>query len=104
MEEFVPLDMSPRKKGAMEWAKEKVKEADFVAVGVNVVVGALLIGGLVGAILAPSGGSAPDVNAAALNVRDDTTGNSTARSPGDESVGKESDKFHDGERERDPDD
>ena len=80
MENDVFLEPAPRsKKSIWAWLKEKLEGADFVAVGVNMVVGVILIGGLIGAMAIQepaTNGPAPDLNAA-LVAREDPNANLT---------------------------
>ena len=82
MDSSFPHDAPPRSKPSLaEAIKEKVRGADVVAVGVNIVVAALLIGGVVGALTVnDAGAQAPEVNAALVSA-EESDANATAPSP-----------------------
>src|SRR5687767_7697248 len=87
MEEHAPPDVpQPPKRPVFAWAKEKIRGADLVGVGVNLFVAVLLTGGLVGAFIVKDRAqddAAPSLNA--LAARDDASDNLTvpAEVPGD---------------------
>ncbi len=84
MDSLFPRDSSPRSRPSLRAViKEKIHGADFVAVGVNVVVAALLIGGVIGALATKDSSGTPptDFNAAALSAQGERGGNETASSP-----------------------
>lgn len=84
MDSLFPRDSSPRSRPSLGAViKEKLRGADLVAVGVNIVVGALLIGGVIGALASKDSTGAPprDLNAAALAAQGESEGNETTTSP-----------------------
>ncbi|HEX9815841.1 MAG TPA: hypothetical protein VGB18_02580 [Candidatus Thermoplasmatota archaeon] len=86
MDSLFPRDSSPRSKpGLFAILKEKLRGADIVGVGVNIVVGALLIGGVIGAMAVRDSDAAPpaDVNAASLVTQGEANGTEPAAPRGD---------------------
>jgi hypothetical protein len=65
----------------LDWTKERLSQADLVAVGVNLVVGVLLLGGIIGSFYAhgtaPATAPRPDAAAVAQPILDPPTDNST---------------------------
>lgn len=83
MDSPFPRDSPPRSNQSLpERIKEKMAGADFVAVGVNLVVGALLIGGVIGAFSMKDPGTPPtDLSAAAFVAANESAENTTGPSP-----------------------